>query len=52
MMESSVSNGVKTLRNEEELIEGGAEAQASDSRRKKKPQVASLLVGFLFTIHV
>ena len=44
MMEYSVSNGVKTLRTEEELIEGGAEAQASDNRRKKKPQVATLLV--------
>ena len=44
MMECGVPDGVKTLRNEEELIEGGAEAQASDNRSKQKPQVATLLV--------
>jgi len=43
-MEYGVPNGVNTLRNEEGLMEGGAGAQASDNRRKQKPQVATLLV--------
>ena len=44
MMECGVLDGVKTLRNEEKLIEGRAEAQASDNRRRQNPQVATLLV--------